>query len=249
MQSRKIVFCNYIIKYQRCPVARLQLARIVPTGFTNIMQMNPPTAAPLITPGFTARERQRAGELFWQAFGGKLAPLLAPEPKAIAFLSRALCPNQALAARAPDGRILGLCGLRTDGGGLFGGSLRDMAGIYGWTGAPWRWAFLSRLDRPCAPGTGLIDGLFVAEEIRDRGIGSALLQAAKAWARQADLHNVQLDVAVHNRRARALYSRHGFVETGVTRAGSPRRLLGLPRVIEMRCDLVPAPGVCRTAAN
>jgi len=201
------------------------------------MPDEPDVAAPVVTPGFAPWERWRAANLFWQAFRDKLTPVLAPEDKAVAFLAAALCPNCALAARAHDGRLLGLAGIKTGRGGLLGGSLRDLAGVYGWTGAVWRGGLMSLFTRRPVPGTLLMDGIFVAEEARDRGVGTALLRAVKDEARCAGLGAVRLDVADHNARARALYERHGFTAVGVTRSWPLRRRFGIRSSTEMRCDL------------
>jgi ribosomal protein S18 acetylase RimI-like enzyme len=52
---------------------------------------------------------------------------------------------------------------------------------------------------------------------RGRGHGRALLAAAIAWARGAELAWIDLGVFAHNQRARALYAAVGFIEIGVTR--------------------------------
>jgi RimJ/RimL family protein N-acetyltransferase len=57
-------------------------------------------------------------------------------------------------------------------------------------------------------------GMAVAREWRGRGVGSALLAAAVAWARERGLHKLSLAVFAHNEAAIALYRRFGFVEEG-----------------------------------
>ncbi len=56
--------------------------------------------------------------------------------------------------------------------------------------------------------------LAVSPEQRRRGIGSALLGAAKAHAARLGAVSMFLEVAVTNDAARALYSAHGFTEAG-----------------------------------
>ena len=60
-------------------------------------------------------------------------------------------------------------------------------------------------------------GMGVERGQRGRGHGKALLAAAIAWARHAELSWLDLGVFAHNERARALYRAVGFVEVGVTR--------------------------------
>jgi ribosomal protein S18 acetylase RimI-like enzyme len=57
-------------------------------------------------------------------------------------------------------------------------------------------------------------GMLVDREWRDRGVGSALLQAAIGWARDHGLHKLSLEVFPHNAAAIALYRKSGFVEEG-----------------------------------
>jgi len=60
-------------------------------------------------------------------------------------------------------------------------------------------------------------GMGIERGWRGRGHGRALLAAAIAWARNAELAWLDLGVFAHNHRARALYAAVGFVEVGVTR--------------------------------
>ena len=57
-------------------------------------------------------------------------------------------------------------------------------------------------------------GMAVARPWRGRGVGTALMEAALAWARDQGLHKLSLSVFPHNAAAIALYRRFGFVEEG-----------------------------------
>ena len=57
-------------------------------------------------------------------------------------------------------------------------------------------------------------GMLVAREWRGHGVGSALLAASIAWAREHELHKLSLSVFPHNARGIALYRKFGFVEEG-----------------------------------
>jgi len=57
----------------------------------------------------------------------------------------------------------------------------------------------------------------VADGWREVGIGSALVESAKAWARQQGLGKVALGVFPDNARAIAVYEHAGFVREGVRR--------------------------------
>lgn len=52
--------------------------------------------------------------------------------------------------------------------------------------------------------------LSVAPEARGRGVGTALLEAVKAWGRARDLDYVELNVFTKNKGAKRLYLREGF---------------------------------------
>jgi RimJ/RimL family protein N-acetyltransferase len=57
-------------------------------------------------------------------------------------------------------------------------------------------------------------GMFIADDWRGRGVGSALLDAAIAWTRSSPAHKIALSLWPHNEAARALYDKFGFVEEG-----------------------------------
>jgi RimJ/RimL family protein N-acetyltransferase len=57
-------------------------------------------------------------------------------------------------------------------------------------------------------------GMFVVASHRGRGIGTALMEEAVAWARRFGVERVELTVYPHNEAAIALYRKLGFVEEG-----------------------------------
>ena len=66
-------------------------------------------------------------------------------------------------------------------------------------------------------------GMMVAGDMRGRGVGSALMHAALAWARNAGAHKISLQVWPHNEAALALYRKFGFQEEGLFRRHYRRR--------------------------
>jgi RimJ/RimL family protein N-acetyltransferase len=57
-------------------------------------------------------------------------------------------------------------------------------------------------------------GMLVDREWRGHGVGSALIQATIAWARDQGLHKLSLEVFAHNAAGIALYRKCGFIEEG-----------------------------------
>jgi ribosomal-protein-alanine N-acetyltransferase len=63
-----------------------------------------------------------------------------------------------------------------------------------------------------------VEGLVVAADQRRQGIGTALIGACMAWARDNGASSIGLEVRTSNVAALALYSRLGFTTAGVRRA-------------------------------
>lgn len=162
-----------------------------------------------ITNGFRPEDRARVGALYWQAFGGKLGRVMGPEPLALRFIDRVLRADHAICAY--DGAaLLGVAGFKSFEGALVGGDFADLRAIYGAAGALWRAGLLALLERDVENDRFLMDGIFVTEGARGRGVGTALLQAICAEAQGRGYGEVRLDVIDSNSRARALYEREGF---------------------------------------
>lgn len=69
--------------------------------------------------------------------------------------------------------------------------------------------------RPPSTKIGLF-GMWVAPEVRERGVGGRLADAVIAWARDAGHARLYLDVGDANEGAIRLYASRGFVPTGLT---------------------------------
>lgn len=190
-----------------------------------------------IRKGFDPSQRSAAAALYWDAFRGKLGKVMGPDDRALGFFEAALNPDFALSAVGADGRLLGIAGFKTKEGSLTDGTLHDMAQAYGWFGCFWRALLLSTLERKVAPGVLLMDGICVDAKARGLGLGTALLAAVKAEARQLGLSSVRLDVIDSNPRARALYEREGFEVVGFTRTGPLRHLFEFREATMMQCPV------------
>lgn len=190
-----------------------------------------------IKQGFAPDQQARVAALFWQAFRGKLNPVLKPEARALQFLERVINPEFAFSASASDGSLIGVAGFKSEQGLFVGGELEDLQSIYGAVGGLWRGLLLSTLERSVQPGVLLMDGIFVAEEGRGQGVGSALLDAIKKHAVDSGCRRVRLDVIDSNPRAKALYERSGFSSERVTGSGPLKYVFGFKQVTTMSCDV------------
>ena len=123
-----------------------------------------------IRQGFAEADRAEVAALYWQAFGPKLGRVLAPEPKALAFVARVMRADHALAAYDQAGRFLGAAGFKSRSGAFVGGRPGDLSAIYGWFGGRWRAVFLNLLSRNVENERFLMDGLFVRYDCRGTGL-------------------------------------------------------------------------------
>ncbi len=176
--------------------------------------------------GLPDRLRAEAADLYWDAFGGKLARVMGPKPKAVAFLRKALREDHVISALSERGALLGLVGFKTHAGSFAGGEWADMREVYGRFGALWRAWLLSLLERDVENERFLLDGICVAEGARGQGVGTLLLKAVCDEARTRGHSGVRLDVIATNPRARALYERFGFVAVKTDHLGPLRHVFG-----------------------
>ncbi len=201
--------------------------------------MSGPLAGVTITPGFSPGERSCIAALYWGAFGRKLGRVLGPEERAMEFLVAGLDPRHALCARDAEGTLLGVAGFKTPSGGLVAGGLSAMSLVYGNASALWRSALLLALGSDVDNHRFLVDGLFVAPQMRGRGIGTALVEALAAEGARRGYAELRLEVIDENIRARALYERLGFAAIGQHRTGFLRWIFGFRAAIVM---VRPLPG-------
>jgi ribosomal protein S18 acetylase RimI-like enzyme len=92
---------------------------------------------------------------------------------------------------------------------------------------------LSRCAEPLGQGCYYISALCVREDLRGRGIGSALLDLSVEIARGAGCETMVLDVEIGNSGAQRLYERMGYAVTSECRPGPVMRrrgILGLRRM-------------------
>lgn len=176
--------------------------------------------------GLRPQHRAQAAAGYWAAFARKLHYSLGPRRQAVALIRRVLDADYAISAVADDGRFLGVAGFKTPDGAFVGGGFGDVVRIYGPVQAVWRGLLLSILERGCEPGTLLMDGIFVDQQARGLGVGTALLNAVEQHAAACGLKAVRLDVIDSNHGARKLYERQGYQARGTQSLGLLEPLFG-----------------------
>lgn len=186
-----------------------------------------------VSSGFSHEERAQIAAMYWEAFGQKLGRVMGPAPRAITFIESVLDQTHALCARDDAGALLGVVGFKTYEGALVGGTWRDLAHHYGWIGSTWRIGLLALLERDTENERFLMDGVFVHENARGMGVGTALLDAIREEARVRGYKEVRLDVIDTNPRAKALYERQGFVARGDQKLGPLKHIFGFESATTM----------------
>lgn len=194
-----------------------------------------------IKQGFDEADRAQVANLFWLAFGPKLGKVMNPAAKALTFVNAVADPQHAICAVDDCGTLLGVAGFKTPDGAFIGGSLKDLAQVYGGFGGLWRGVLLSVLERAPTPNTLTMDGIFVSPEARGKGVGTLLLTAIKAEAHKRGLSRVRLDVIDINPRAKALYAREGFIDIGSEDTGPFKHVFGFSSATTMLFTAPTAP--------
>ncbi len=182
-----------------------------------------------IVRGFPAHLRQSAAEIYFDAFEQKIGWVLGGKEKAIAFIASIIDPKFSLCAISGQGeneKIVGLAGYKTNDGALVGGGFSSLAASFGFFSSLWRAPILALLDREVEPDVLLMDGIAVISDQRGKGTGTKLLQSLATHAKDNGYKYVRLDVIDNNRRARALYERHGFLPKDTDELGPLKHLFG-----------------------
>lgn len=190
-----------------------------------------------ITVGIPDNSRREAASLYWEAFGKKLGFTMGPKYRALMYINRVLRCDHGISAHDKDGRLIGVAGFKTAHGALVGGTFTDMRKVYGWVGAAIRAGLMAALERDTDNERFLMDGLFVAQEARGQGVGTALIDAIAAEAKRRGYHQLRLDVVDTNPRARALYLQLGFQELGTQKLGPLRYIFGFNAATTMVRDV------------
>jgi ribosomal protein S18 acetylase RimI-like enzyme len=188
--------------------------------------------------GFDESERMRVGTLYWEAFQRKLRPAFADPETGLRVVQASMRSERVLVSRSDAGSVSGVCGFHEERTGAVAMTWTTMRGILSVGQALRATLVLSLLARDDEAGALVLDGICVDREQRGSGIGTALLDAAEAYARARGLASVCLSVVDGNPRARALYTRRGFVPVSSGALGVLGVMYGFDGYTVMRKALV-----------
>lgn len=161
-------------------------------------------------------QRQRAGEIYYEAFRRKLQPLVGKPESTRRVLASGFALEMAIGALS-EGNLLGLAGLHTHKGLFSSVLLQDCLAQLSLVRGLCAWAVLNLFGAgaKCPPGHLRIAAIAVDEKARGQGLGSRLLETVFDKACREGFKAVRLEVVDTNLRAKKLYENLGFgiVET------------------------------------
>lgn len=94
-----------------------------------------------------------------------------------------------------------------------------------WKGI-WAAVIFDLYERTPGPSGLILEGIAIQASARDMGIGSALLDAVRTYARQHGYERILLEVIDTNPKAQKLYARMGFEPLRAERFPYLKSLLG-----------------------
>lgn len=182
--------------------------------------------------GLPESQRQRAAELYWQAFRQKFIPIIRSDEKGLAILAEGFDPEMAIVALG-EGRLIGLAGLQYGGRQFNDLKLKSFVSQFGWLSGPLKLLLFALFLRTQQDGELLMDGIVVDRAARGRGVGTKLLESVVDVAADLGFSSVRLDVVDTNPGARRLYERMGFQATKTKHLPFLRNLMGFSAATTM----------------
>ncbi len=159
----------------------------------------------------------QAAEVYYSEFRQKYdGLLLIPRSKeqALRILRQSMDLSKGYYALDNQGNLLGLVGLGFREGGFVKYKWDLLLKEFGFLGAVMR-KVIKFFEAPrLKKGHMRIEGIVVTERAQGKGIGTALLNEVFEQAKQEDFQAIHLEVINTNPRARDLYHRLGFKDTG-----------------------------------
>ena len=186
--------------------------------------------------GLSQEHLADAAAIFYDSLEAKKRPLLRSREDALPVLAACLNPQSMIAALRL-GTLVGVCELHQRGRRFRRLRLGPFIRQYGLLGGLARLVAFGGLNTRPPKDELVIETLAVRGDMRGRGIGTQLLEAAREYARAGGFQAVRLDVVDTNPDAQRLYERMGFEAIRMRRYPLTRRLAGFSAVITMRQPL------------
>ena len=186
--------------------------------------------------GFSETERERVVNLYHEAFGRKFRPAFADDERCRSALVKTMRGDRFLVA-TKEGQLLGVCGFHQSGVGSIDfkwSLLKGSLSLFEYLRAV---LVLSVMSTSESKGAFTLDGIAVDAAARGEGVGTALLKAAAAKAKEMEFQVMKLSVVDNNPRARALYERLGFRPAGKGVLGPLSKIYGFKSYITMELEL------------
>ena len=148
--------------------------------------------------------------LYFNSLKEKLEPILGSDGRAQEALASNIATDKCIVAIC-NGKLVGIMGIQTNKRGFVNPNLKTMVRIYGNFGGILRMGGLAILHHTIGTDELYVDGVAVASEMRDKGIGSHLFELLEQAVLKKRIKTISLEVIDTNPRAKALYERLGFV--------------------------------------
>ena len=191
--------------------------------------------------GIPKTQRVKVARLFYEAFKIEFRKVFGPENKSIPIISRHLRNDRTVVA-INKGVVVGFAGLKFEGKGFIDISFLEMLREYkfeflkillfgcGFVLFRYIWMFLNKPKEK----EMLLEALVVAEDMRNKKIGSKLLKFVIDFGYSMEYKQIRLFVIDENEKAKRFYERMGFEKTKTHKLIFPwNRLVGFDATIEM----------------
>jgi len=182
--------------------------------------------------GLPARCYHQAAEICYEAFERKFSPFLRSSEHGIPILEASFNPDQAMVALYGEA-LVGVVGMQVGRRTFLDFKAAPFIREFGRVRGLFKFLLFLMLDHPVREGVLFVDNLAVAASMRGKGVGTRLLEAVFAFAREGGFHAVALDVVDTNPGARRLYERMGFMAVMTQHYPYLRGLLGFSAVVRM----------------
>jgi len=187
--------------------------------------------------GIASHDRQRAAEIYDEAFGAKLGIAIHNPEHRLALLRNGMRISSAIVALEGE-YLVGLAGFCTKEHSFTGGiSYRSILKEVGFFKGQKAAFVLGLFERKAQEHELLMDGIAVSEDYRGKGVGTALFKALIEYAKNNHYQRIRLDVIDTNPDARRLYERLGFSAERTNTFEVLRPLLGFGAATTMVYEL------------